>query len=214
MHLLTIFINVRVFNCFSDLFLATFTQPSPILRRWDRCLKREIEPNQWSHLVLLRLNCLRLGWFGCRVGRHRLIDHRQRLSSCVNLIFFLCPLFGPTYKFTRQKFTQPKICKFHLSRGHAKDRHSISPSIHFVGRHACAQYKANNLLYHPHVLKYQQNHYFQVVMHIPSWCIKNCNNRHHLMTMQSYTLISIEIASSRASAVSILHIVSTLGGSF
>ena len=37
------------------------------------------------------------------------------LSSGVNLIFFLCPLLGPTYKFTRQKFTQPKNCKFHHS---------------------------------------------------------------------------------------------------
>ena len=39
----------------------------------------------------------------------------KRLSSGVNLIFFLCPLLGPTYKFTRQKFTQPKNCKFHHS---------------------------------------------------------------------------------------------------
>ena len=110
---------VRVFNRLWDLVFATFTQPSPILRRWDRCLKREIEPNQWSHLVLLRLNCLRLGWFGCRVGRHRLIDHHKRLSSCVNLVFFLCPLLGPTYKFTRQKFTQPKIANFTFRRWHA-----------------------------------------------------------------------------------------------
>ena len=85
---------IRVFNRLWDLVFATFTQPSPILRHWDRCLKREIEPNRWSHLVLLCLKCLCLGWFGCRVGRHRLIDHRQEALELCKSRFFLVPPFG------------------------------------------------------------------------------------------------------------------------
>ena len=125
--------------------------------------------------------------------------------------FFLVPPFRTYIQIYQTKIYTTENCKFHLSPMTCLGQ-MLDISVDTLRGMTClCIIQSQQPPLPPTCLKITKESLFLGRNAHSIIVCKNCNNRHHLLMKQSYTLISIAMALFRASSISILYIESTLG---